>query len=434
VYLGLEIDTRDLTLHVPVKKKLLIKALCIKTANMKNMEVRQLARVYGMMLANLLAVGPQLLLLCREGLRLISDAPAWSWTIRIDSLREELVYLAEHFGSLDGQPMVRDEDKIATGVLQTASDASGVAAALVQITCGQGKEHEEHAGRCGFHLSHAVFSPGEKVLSSSWRELKGLELLLITQADRLKGRQVIHWTDSKNVERVMKKGSKTASLQILALELYKSARDLKATINVIWRPRADPRLQLADDWSRAVDHEDWGLSPADFENLQGRCQRPFAFDLFASDQNHRVPRFASLLASDKAVFRDAFTQNWKSLGFCYVQPPIPLIGATIRKIVRDGSYGLLIVPHWKSTPSWLFVCEDGVHANNLFTWVIKFWPFYQNGEDSISETFLGQPKFASIALVFDGTRANPLCSSVRRQFCLESNCVRCSDCRSVRRR
>jgi hypothetical protein len=240
----------------------------------------------------------------------------------------------------------------------------------------------------------------------------------------LAGRHIIHWTDSKNVEKVMMKGSKTDSLQWLALDLYKHARRLGANLKVVWRPRADPRLQLADDWSRAVDSQDWGLSPRDFQYVKSTSQE-LQFDLFATDANHRLPRFASILASDLAEFRDAFTQNWAGLGYCYVQPPIESVGAVIRKICKDKSRGVLIVPHWRSMKDWLLISSDGVHANNMFDRVEKFWPVYQKGLDSLSSTFHGQPKFATLILGYDGSRAWPSRSNVTKLACLETDCRYC---------
>eukprot|EP00094_Tigriopus_californicus_P005119 TCALIF_04933-PA protein Name:"Similar to ORF V Enzymatic polyprotein (Cestrum yellow leaf curling virus)" AED:0.21 eAED:0.28 QI:67/0/0/1/0/0/3/0/284 len=62
-------------------------------------------------------------------------------------------------------------------------------------------------------------------------------------------KSIIHWTDSKNEERVIRKGSNTTALQQLAMEIYMKARALYIVIQVICRPRWDPGIQLAGDFS-----------------------------------------------------------------------------------------------------------------------------------------------------------------------------------------
>ena len=82
----------------------------------------------------------------------------------------------------------------------------------------------------------------------------------------------------------MTKGSPTPELQDSALWIHKAARRATVDLKVVWRRRNDPRLKLADDWSRAVDVDSYGLSPKDFECIQrggGKCD----MDMFASEEN-----------------------------------------------------------------------------------------------------------------------------------------------------
>eukprot|EP00094_Tigriopus_californicus_P013697 TCALIF_13254-PA protein Name:"Protein of unknown function" AED:0.03 eAED:0.10 QI:0/0/0/1/0/0/2/0/597 len=409
-YLGLMLHTPSLTIHVPQEKKNLIITLCRNLANRTVWHVKEVAQIYGKLLANLLATGPQLLLLCRNGLKTLAAAESWSSNICIKHLHEELLYLADTFSILDGYPMEHDNDKVATSVMQTASDASGEAVAVVQIVCQQGVTHSSHEGRCGFKMCLQSFSSLEKTYSSTWRELYGLLVLLKNRGLYLTNKSIIHWTDSKNVERVMRKGSHTTALQQLAMEIYMKARSLHIVIQVIWRPRSDPRIQLADDFSRAVDMDDFGIDDRSFNYIQHLAARSFDFDLFALDDNYRVPRFASILASNKALFRDAFTHPWADLGFCYAHPPVQLIGAVIRKIIQEKAQGILILPFWRTMKDWLVVCSDGVHFNRVFTRGTAFWPFYRKGPQVDSNTFAGYTKFATLALEFDGRQNEPLSS------------------------
>ena len=148
-------------------------------------------------------------------------------------------------------------------------------------------------------------------------------------------------------------------------------------------------------------------------------------DMFASEENFRLPRFASLLASETACHRNAFTLNWKEAGYSYFHPPVPSIGAVIKTIVRDQATGILIVPHWVTMKDWLFICQDGVHVNRLFPRVLMFRPRYVAGKDVVSLTFAGTPKFQTLALVFDGAIQRPLISKKGKVFCTRHGCMKC---------
>lgn len=424
-YLGLELDTISLSFHVPQHKKDFISVLCGNVARQDRWPVKVLASVYGKLLANLLATGPQLLLLTRKGLKAIAQANTWDETICLGPMGPELLYLAQHFKELDGYPMCQEHNKMATSSIQTASDASAQAVAVVKITCNQGVNHSFHEGRCGFGVAVEAFSRSEQSHSSTWRELCGLLLLLRSQRSQLSRKSVVHWTDSKNVERIMAKGSSTEELQNMALNIYTTAKEIYTDLRVIWRPRADPRLQLADDFSRAIDVEDYGIDDESFGYLQTIAEQMFDFDLFASDDNFRTEKFASILASNRALFRDAFTHSWADLGFCYAHPPVNLVGPTIRKIVKDSARGILVLPLWRTMKDWLLVCSDGIHFNNVFRRGTAMRPRYRKGSHVLSSTFQGFPSFPTLALEFNGGRPNPLSSVLRPENCSLGGCNNC---------
>ena len=62
-------------------------------------------------------------------------------------------------------------------------------------------------------------------------------------------------------------------------------------LTVQWRSRNDPRLQLADEFSRPdIDIDDWSICQESFDMLQsrlGRCD----VDLLANQENARVSKF-----------------------------------------------------------------------------------------------------------------------------------------------
>ena len=107
----------------------------------------------------------------------------------------------------------------------------------------------------------------------------------------------------------MRKGSGKAYLQTVALEIYKACLQHKIALRVTWKSRADPRMVLADEWSKHVDYDDWSVDDTTFEGAS-QIVGPFKCDLFASERNQRVDCFFSILIADSAVGRDAFTSDW----------------------------------------------------------------------------------------------------------------------------
>ena len=170
-----------------------------------------------------------------------------------------------------------------------ASDASGVARAVVCVSCSKSGEHADHDGPCGTPVFVREFTPEEMKLSSAWRELKALEDLYVAMGASWAGRTILHLTDSSAVEKIMLKGSARPYLQRLALAIYKACKKHGIVLQVQWKSRNDPRLQLADEFSRPdFDLDDWGVDQISFDLIQarlGRCD----VGLFATDGNPRLP-------------------------------------------------------------------------------------------------------------------------------------------------
>ena len=68
-------------------------------------------------------------------------------------------------------------------------------------------------------------------------------------------------------------------------------------------------------------------------------------DLFASELNHKVPKYISWNPDQEAFAIDAFSISWANIKF-YAFPPFSLIGASISKIKREGASGVMIIPLW----------------------------------------------------------------------------------------
>ena len=223
----------------------------------------------------------------------------------------------------------------------------------------------------------------------------------------------------------MAKGSSKDYLQVIALQIYKSCLSNRITLRTIWKSRADPRLVLADDWSRCVDRDDWSVDSQLFKSLEKRTGKKFEIDLFATDINARCKKFFSILASERALGRSAFLQNWANYGNVFACPPPTLIGETLRHWIGNRARGGIIFPAWKTLKSWPLVAEDGIHLNRCFSNIKISRPFLSKGRDVLSDTFMGKAKFDFVSAVVEGSVKRPFQSRINKENCLWNGCVKC---------
>ncbi|CAH2207500.1 jg4303, partial [Pararge aegeria aegeria] len=87
---------------------------------------------------------------------------------------------------------------------------------------------------------------------------------------------------------------------------------------------------------------EWELADYAFEKIINSFGTP-EFDLFASVQNTKCPRFSSWKRDPDAEKIDAFTFSWKDINF-YAFPPFSLIPKVLQKILSDRAQGIVVVP------------------------------------------------------------------------------------------
>jgi len=106
---------------------------------------------------------------------------------------------------------------------------------------------------------------------------------------------------------------------------------------------------VADAESRILVREtEWSLNECAFKEIVKRFGSPIV-DLFASMQNSKCKKYVSWHPDPYAWKIDAFTVCWRNL-FFYAFPPFNMILRVLRKIKKDESVGIVVVPHWETQP------------------------------------------------------------------------------------
>ena len=111
----------------------------------------------------------------------------------------------------------------------------------------------------GPEIAHGQQLEAEALLSSTWRELKAVYLVLLSFAGKLAGHRVKWLTDNQGVMYIIHSGSKKEHLQEGAIEIYNVRLTHNIKLDVEWIPRS--ANEYADVISRVIDYDDWSLNP-----------------------------------------------------------------------------------------------------------------------------------------------------------------------------
>ena len=177
-------------------------------------------------------------------------------------------------------------------------------------------------------------------------ELRAVRLTLCRLQQWLQDRVVLVECDNTTAVSYLNKmgGTKSHMLCQEAMLLHEWALQHGVTVRAVHRPGVDNAL--ADFLSRnRPDPTEWSLSSRACSKLFRHWGTP-QVDLFASQQNHKLPVWFSRHSCLEATAVDAFQQNWQGLKV-YAFPPTNLILKTLQQI-RDQQVedAIVVVPHW----------------------------------------------------------------------------------------
>jgi len=108
----------------------------------------------------------------------------------------------------------------------------------------------------------------------------------------------------------------------------------------IQRCQAD--MPLTTEAKQAIRHGCFEVIPSMFKRILQHVQVVPQVDVFATEQNTKLPRFWT-------QHQDAFKQNW-SRDTLWICPPFSQLDAVLEKIFHDEAEGILLIPIWKHQP------------------------------------------------------------------------------------
>lgn len=137
-------------------------------------------------------------------------------------------------------------------------------------------------------------------------------------------------------------GSRLANLSNLAKDIWKWCETRKIWIFASYI-RSSENCEV-DEESRKLESEtEYELSDGAYQEIISVLGKP-EIDLFASRANTKCEQYVSWLRDPESMTIDAFTLNWKPW-FFYAFTPFSCILRVLRKISRERSKGIVVVPY-----------------------------------------------------------------------------------------
>ena len=298
-FLGLVIDSRDLTFNIPKDKIAKIQAVISEVQARGKVHVKAIAKLVGMLQSVRLATGPIVAVLTRSLYHVVDAAPRWNSHVKLTELaRSELEWWKENLEKVSKYPI--SESSSTTPVnYETASDASGVGSYSYLL------------GSSRVTLASRAFTELERGQSSTWRELKSFHETW-TCPDNLRrfaGCRVAHYTDSQAMASIVSKGSRNTRLQPMVVEAVLALREAGIVMEAVWKSREDGVIEYADRGSRDFHPDDISL---DFDSMVKIYSSfgTFDIDTFATDSNKKALRFFSRMDVPGSSGTNFFHQRW----------------------------------------------------------------------------------------------------------------------------
>ena len=342
-WLGCQLDLNKGMFYVP-EEKLLKLISSIKVILIHNRVcVRKSASIVGQIISMSLAIGPVSRLCTRALYLVLNSRRYWSDVLPLSCAScDELLFWKSSLTAFNGQSICFFFPGATRVVFSDASSTGYGGYCAVEI---------------GNDIAHGQWSEYEASLSSTWRELKAVAMVLLAIVIKLAGHRVKWFTDNQNVVRIVEAGSKRKHLQSIALSILDLCFKYGIRLDMQWIPRT--LNDKADYISRIQDFDDWKVNPQLFASID-RLWGPHFVDCFAHIDNTQLPIFYSIFWCPGAAAVDAFTVNWAGTINWWVSP-VHLVGRTVKHAKKCKAVGSLLVPMWKSAYFWPLLCPDGCH-------------------------------------------------------------------------
>ena len=415
-FLGLMVDSRDMTFAIPEDKLVRIIEDCGSLLRGKWVKVRKVASVVGLIQFVRRATGPIVGVMTRSLNHAVQSAYRWESWVRLDELaRFELQWWRSNVRGVSKYPI---SGKLSTTVVaeEVASDGSALG-------------HFCYSVGGGVRLAGRPFNAWEQAQSSTYRELLAFKETWTSEEvlARFEGKRVAHLTDSKAMCYIIERGSRNRRLQPMVVEATLALRGWGIHMEALWRSRDEGVIRVADLGSRDYHHDDISF---DFQTFSMVVERfgEFDVDCFAASHNKKAVRFFSRLEVLGSAGTDFFLQSLHQGDNHWVFPPPGKLCEAALHLEEQGVAGVMVVPVWPSSSFFSFFWPDGRHCAGWVVDMMLVRPAYVCGPHVKLGAFRARGSFFTAVLKVDFVRYSGEGFHVARccrHLCLKGGCVGC---------
>ena len=417
-FLGLIVDSRDLTFSVPEDKLVRIVEDCGSLLRGKWVKIRKVASVVGLIQSVRRATGPIVAVLTRSLNHAVQCAARWESWVRLDELaRFELQWWKSNVRSVSRYPISGKMSVTSVEVEEVASDGSAIG-------------HFCYSVGGGVRLAGRAFTPWEQVQSSTYRELLAFKETWTSEEvlARFEGKRVAHLTDSKAMCYVIERGSRNRMLQPLVVEATLALRRWGIQMEALWRSRDEGVIRVADLGSRDYHHDDISFDFDTFAEVVSRFGE-FDVDCFAASHNKKAVKFFSRLEVLGSSGTDFFLQSLGREDNHWLFPPPGKLCEAALHLEEQGVAGVMVVPVWPASSFFSFFFPDGRHCADWVRDMMMVRPIYVCGPHVKLGAFRARGSFYTAVLKVDFrsySRERFYVARCSEHLCLRGGCGGCS--------
>ena len=415
-YLGLIINSKDMTFNVPAEKieamEVMLGKMKLEASKRRAVPVRKLARLVGKLQSFRLATGPIVSVLTRSLYAAISSCSSWSAWIKIDDLAFfELDWWEKNLRNTSKFPISAALTTFTTEH-KVASDASDIGH-YVYLT---GKVPRMLAGR--------AFTQEEQEQSSTWRELKAFHDCWTNPKNlsEFANKHVAHYTDNKSMVFIIEKGSRNRKLHPMIVEATLALRRHGISMQAMWVSREEGIIALADMGSRDYDRDDISLDFASMAEIY-EAFGDFQWDGFATATTSKGKKFFSRRQSPGSSGVNFFHQQLSPEESIFCFPPTRLLVAALHHVKFYQAKAVFVVPVWPASTFYSIFWPDGTHALQGTQKMLIMNPFFVCGPLVTSHVMRGRAPYRTAILEVNFNRGAS--QSPRRERCLKGGCKKC---------
>ena len=338
-FLGLLIDSRDLSISVPEKKYLRCMQLMQEFYEGRNFDIKLLEKIRGK-LTSWLLVCPNMQLFLREQNAVIAEAyktGVFTWTeemlSRFRVFEELMVWKDLRLVSL--KRFWSKETPVSLSVdVNMYTDASNFAGGANLWSVGD-------AHRLFEHDDYFVFDEKLAGKPIHCKEIQIILWELQKRANFLRNRTVTVWCDNQGVVFAFARhGGRDVRLSRVLKQVVELCHFLNITLRVEWTPTY---LQKADAPSREIRLAESKLRP-EWANLIIKCLNP-NLDLFANFSNKLRPqiRYGSEYDDGNSV-GNGLSYTPKESDRIFVFCPLPIQQLVLHNVIPQADWVIMVVP------------------------------------------------------------------------------------------